>query len=52
MSNCAWPFHNEPGCPSCARWEERAGDNLDRYLERLAAAREAAKEARKGGQGT
>ena len=52
MSNCAWPFHNEPDCPSCAAWEVRAGESLDRYLERLAAAREAAKEARKRGQET
>lgn len=52
MPNCPWPFCHVKDCPSCARWEERAGSNLDRYLEELAAAREAAKEARKGGQET
>lgn len=32
MADCGWPFHNQPGCPSCEQWERLAGKNLDDWL--------------------
>ena len=52
MTDCSWPFCNQPACPDCATHEAAYGVSVDHYLEALADAREAAKTARKGGKET
>lgn len=47
VSSCGWPFHYAPDCVECGQHEERYGENVDRYLDALAAKTRDRKAARR-----
>ena len=52
MSDCHWPFCNQPSCPDCATHEAAYGVSVDHYLEALAESRAALKASRDEGRNT
>ena len=46
MSDCSWPFCNQPACADCATHEAAYGVSVDHYLEALAESRAALKASR------
>lgn len=47
VTSCGWPFHFDPDCGECEQHERKYGQNVDQYLDELAAKTHARKVARR-----
>lgn len=46
-TSCGWPFHSDPKCEECAKWESKYGENLTEWLDQKKEIRAAALVARR-----